>query len=342
MNKILIISDIHEKKQIHGVVTVYNNLVKELKKLGNDVKLITLNNSVFKTISLPTYKEIKWVVNPWQIKQMIEAFQPDHIHIATEGALGLYAGFYCRKKKYAFTSSYHTQIPLYVNMRFPFISQEMGYRYMKKIHQDSKAILVSSHSMQQALLQQRFRNEIKIWAKAADGNLFYPTQRENHSAAEKILLYVGRIAPEKNIQAFLDLPNPGKKYVVGDGPMLRELQNTYKNKQNIVFFGARSGEELREFYNAADVLVFPSKTDTYGLVILEAMACGTPVAAYPAMGAKDLIKQGINGYMHEDLSISCEKALLLDRKEVASDSSNHSWQTCAEHFLSALVDVKNQ
>jgi glycosyltransferase involved in cell wall biosynthesis len=339
MAKILIICDIDEKRQLNGVVTVYNNLINELIKLGQDVKLISFSNSIFKTISMPTYKENKWVLNPWKMNKMIEAFKPDHIHIATESALGLYASFFCRKKKYAFTSAYHTQVPLYINMRFPFISQQVVYGYMKMLHQGSKAILVCSPSIKDELISQKFNQEIKIWDKAADDKIFYPTQRENHSDKEKILLYVGRIAPEKNIPAFLDLPNPGKKIVIGEGPLLKQYQKTYKNNQNIVFIGSRTGEELRQFYNTADVLVFPSKTDTYGLVILEAMACGTPVAAYPATGAKDLIKQGISGYMHDDLSIACQKALLLDRKEVITHARQHSWQNCTKMFLNFLHHV---
>lgn len=340
MSRILIVSDLDEHNQINGVVTVYTNLLKELKLLGHEVKLISLSDKRFKTISVPTYKEIKLALNPWKITQMIEEFKPHHIHIATEGSLGLFAGIYCRKRRYAFTSSYHTQLPIYVNIRFPFISERFVYRYLKNIHKGSKVILVSSLSMKNELINQGFTPPIAVWQKAVDTKVFYPHGQLTNVNSNKILLYVGRIAPEKNIQDFLDLPICATKYVVGDGPLLIKYKKQYANRADIIFFGAVKGEALRQLYVSADVLVFPSKTDVFGLVMLEAIACGTPIAAYPVTGAKDIVEPGVTGFLHEDLCTACEQALKLDRKNISNHALPYSWDFCTKLFLSSLVHIK--
>lgn len=351
--KILIITDAWIN-QTNGVVTTLINTKKCLEEMGHNVEVISPNQ--FNVKELPTYKEIKIATNPWKIGKMIKDINPDAIHIATEGPLGLFAGMYLRKKKYKFTTSYHTKMPEYVNERFKFIPKSLVYMYMRFIHKGSSTILVTTESMLQELQKHGFKQNIMVWNRGVDATIF---NTENLSSDEpyeyyKMLkpyvLYVGRISIEKNLEAFINLDIPYNKVIVGDGPLFDELFNDLnsvkmvpsgnvdKPKYATIMVGKQIGEELKRWYAHAEVFVFPSKTDTYGIVMLESMACGTPVAAYPVTGPIDCVKNNVTGYLDDDLASAIEKCTKLDRSKIAKIGQANTWESCTQTFLKTLVN----
>jgi glycosyltransferase involved in cell wall biosynthesis len=338
--KILIITDAW-KPQINGVVTTFINTIGVLKKRGHKVNVIY--PAMFKTRSLPSYKEIKIAVNPWKVGQFIERVKPDAIHIATEGPIGLFAGMYCRWKGYNFTTSYHTKMPEYVNTRFPFISPKLIYKYMRFIHKGSKSILVTTPSMLNDLHDNKFdMDRLTVWGRGVNTQLFNSTKKPDIFMSKPYALYVGRISPEKNIEAFLEMKItyngtniPYRKVVVGSGPAFQELNKKYND---VVFVGAKKGEELHQWYANASVFVFPSKTDTYGIVMLEAMACGTPVIGYPVTGPIDCVEQGVTGILDDDLESAFYLALKLDRNKIAEVGKTRTWERCTDIFEKSLVN----
>ncbi|MGP0174304.1 glycosyltransferase family 4 protein, partial [Pseudomonas sp. NCHU5208] len=316
--RILIVSDAWSP-QVNGVVTSLAALVRELRGLGHQVKL--LSPADFRAVPCPTYPEIPLVWNLWQVGPAIRDFQPDCVHIATEGPLGWAARRWLNKRGLAFSSAIHTRFPEYVSTRWPWIAPRWGYAFLRAFHRPSQAVLVTTERLREEFAGWELRH-LQLWRKGVDTSLFRP-DAERPYPEHPVFLYVGRIAPEKNLQAFLDLDLPGEKRVVGDGPQRDELQRQYPQ---VRFLGYRHGQALAEAYQQASVLVFPSRTDTYGLVMLEALACGTPVAAYPVAGPLDVLQPGQSGVMDEDLRAACLAALELDRERCAELAAAQSWR----------------
>jgi glycosyltransferase involved in cell wall biosynthesis len=335
--RILLATDAWEP-QVNGVVRTLTRVVTELKAMGHTVEVISPDQ--FKTFPLPTYPEIKVAIGVYEpVQEQFKAFEPEAIHIATEGPIGLAARRICVEWKLPFTTSYHTRFPEYVSARLP-LPLAAGYAYMKWFHKPSGRLMVATPTLRDELTEHGFRN-ISAWSRGVDTQVFHPRREGDPdifaNLKKPIFLYVGRVAVEKNIEAFLALDLPGTKVVVGPGPQLDELKAKYPDA---VFTGSKSGDDLTAAYNSADVFVFPSLTDTFGLVLLEAMACGTPVAAYPAPGPIDIIPNSGAGALAvgatEGLREACLEALKLDRKEVRRFAEKFSWRACAEDFVRNL------
>jgi len=330
--RILLATDAWEP-QVNGVVRTLMRTVAECQAMGHEVEVVSPDQ--FKTVPLPTYPEIRLALGAYEpMQERFKAFEPEAIHISTEGPVGLAARRLCLEWKLPFTTSYHTRFPEYVAARLP-VPSAAGYAYMRWFHNPSGRIMVATPSMRAELEAKGFRN-ISPWSRGVDTELFRPDRPpppEIEGLARPIFLNVGRVAVEKNIEAFLDLDLPGTKVVVGDGPSREALAARFPE---VVFTGGRFGEDLAAFFAAADVFVFPSLTDTFGLVILEAMACGTPVAAYPAPGPIDIIPGSNAGSCGEDLAQACLACLDLDRAVVRAYAERFSWRASAEEFVRNL------
>ena len=332
--RILLATDAWEP-QVNGVVTTLKRTIEECEALGHVFEVVHFNR--FKTISWPDYPEVKLALGCYEeVREIIKAFEPDAIHIATEGPVGLATRRLCIEWKLAFTTSYHTKFPEYISARLP-IPLSWGYAFMRWFHKASGRIMVATPTLQKDLESRGFKN-ISPWTRGVDTELFKPGLEpiiapHVGEVTHPIMTYVGRVAIEKNIEAFLTLDAPGTKVVVGGGPQLEELRAKYPL---VHFFGPRFGEELARFYAESDVFVFPSLTDTFGLVILEAMATGTPVAAFPAHGPIDIIPGSGAGVIDDDLKKAVTEALLLDRKAVRAFAETYSWRACAEQFIRNL------
>lgn len=297
---------------------------------------------MFKTIQFPFYKEIDFVVNPWMVEKYIENFKPDAIHIATEFGLGFFSAKYCIKNNIPYTSSYHTNWPSYIKSVFSEFPEEPIYSYLKYIHNNSKKILVTNQNMKEHLEKHGFNN-LLVWSRGVNRDIFNIGRRKKLNYKRPIYLNVGRISIEKNLEDFLDLNLEGTKIVVGDGPLLQKLKNKYKNNNNVVFLGAKKGTELAELYASSDVFVFPSKTDTFGMVLIEALSCGIPVAAYPVTGPNEIVVNGVNGYLNNDLASACLKCLDLSekREQIFKSSEKWSWENTADIFINSLVKISS-
>lgn len=330
---ILIVSDAW-LPQTNGVVTTMTQVIRFLENSGHQVKV--LHPALYTNIPMPRYPEIRLVVYAKAFKQTIETFSPDAIHIVTEGPLGLRARALCLKKGWPFTTAFHTKFAEYANNRLPFIPVSWGYRYLRYFHRPAQNTLVSTQSLINELQDKGFEHLFK-WNRGVDVELFHPKHRTVLDYPSPIHLYVGRVSVEKNLPAFLNLQLPGSKVVVGSGPALEHFKQAYPD---VHFLGKQTGETLAQTFASADVFVFPSKTDTYGLVMLEALATGTPVAAYPVTGPVDVLTTQ-SGVMDEDLKIAIEKALKLDRNECRNYARAFSWEICAQTFLSALGPIRH-
>jgi glycosyltransferase involved in cell wall biosynthesis len=263
--------------------------------------------------------------------------QPDFIHIATEGPLGLQARLYCEWNKLAFTSSYHTRFPEYLAARVP-IPTEVSYAYLRWFHAAATVTMVPTKSVARVLTAQGFAN-LRVWSRGVDVSAFNPGPKTLFSDLPgPHLVYVGRVAVEKNVEAFLNLKTPGTKIVVGDGPQLEELQKKFTEAR---FVGLKQGEELTAYYRSADVLVFPSTTDTFGNVMIEAMACGTPVAAYPVTGPVDVLTDPKAGSLDSDLDTAVRRALALERDDALAHAARFTWEHATDQFESWLVPVRS-
>ena len=335
--RILVATDAWEP-QVNGVVRTLTRVVEELRAMGHAVEVVSPDQ--FKTFPLPTYPEIKVALGVYEpVQEQFKAFEPEAIHIATEGPIGLAARRICVEWKLPFTTSYHTRFPEYVSARLP-LPLAAGYAYMKWFHKPSGRLMVATPTMRDELERHGFRN-ISAWSRGVDTEVFRPRKDGEPDVfaglARPIFLSVGRVAVEKNIEAFLAIDLPGTKVVVGDGPQREELIGRYPEA---VFTGAKFGPELAAHFACADVFVFPSLTDTFGLVILEAMAAGVPVAAYPAPGPIDIIPgSGAGVLAHsatEGLREACLDALKLDRRNVRAFAEGFSWRACAEDFVRNL------
>jgi glycosyltransferase involved in cell wall biosynthesis len=331
---ILIISDAW-LPQTNGVVRTLQNTQRELGLLGHQVKLVS--PAQFRTIPCPTYKEIRLAIGlvKSRIQAIVEDFKPDYIHIATEGPLGLAGRAYCTKHNKAFTTSFHTKFPEYVQARFGFPSS-WSYSMLRWFHKAARQTMVATPSLREELAQRSFGRMV-YWTRGVDIELFKPRPDRDFLALPRpIFLFVGRVAVEKNIEAFLRLDLPGSKCVVGDGPLLHSLQHQYPD---VHFPGEKQGEELAQYFAAADVFVFPSLTDTFGLVMLEAMASGVPVAAFPVTGPRDVVTDPKTGVLDQDLKQAALKALELDSTDCRRYAENYSWAACTRQFVENLVPL---
>jgi glycosyltransferase involved in cell wall biosynthesis len=320
--------------QINGVVVTLGNTVRWLERWGHEVHVLSPQG--FRTIPMPTYPEIPLAILPGaKVAQRIRDFAPDAIHIATEGPLGSATRAYCLKNNLNFTTAYHTCFPEYVKPRFG-IPLGITYAWLRRFHGASSAILVATAAIQSLLEERGFRN-IARWSRGVDTDLFTPGGERFVELPRPVFLFVGRLAMEKNLPGFLGLDLPGTKLVVGDGPARAQLEQRYPDA---VFVGTKQGAELASYYRRADVFVFPSRTDTFGLVLIEAMASGTPVAAFPVRGPIDVVKDATAGVLDEDLGAAALAALRLDREKVAKYALQYSWEHCTRQFLSSLVPAR--
>ncbi|TNE60938.1 MAG: glycosyltransferase family 1 protein [Alphaproteobacteria bacterium] len=327
--------------QVNGVVRTLDTLRRELRQQGHRVYMLT--PKLFSTLPCPTYPEIRLSMNARRrTAAILDRWQVDAIHIATEGPLGWAGRRWCLKHGRPFTTAYHTAFPEYIEARFP-LKADWLYPLFRRFHAPSKGVLVATQTVRELLASKGFRNIVN-WTRGVDTKQFSPMEGASHDFPRPIQLYVGRVAVEKNIEAFLKSKVPGTKVVVGDGPALKRLQAQYPDAK---FLGPRFGTELAQAYAAADVFVFPSMTDTFGLVMIEALACGTPVAAYPVQGPLDVLGADGTGPFEDwstpvaaldtDLEAAIGQALTLDRTACAEFARRYSWQAVAEQFLAALA-----
>ena len=328
--RIAIVSDAWEP-QINGVVTTLKRTCEGLTALGHSVEVIGPDR--FRTVPCPGYRSIRLALFPSaRLKRLLDGLVPDAIHIATEGPLGQAARRYCLDRGLDFTTAYHTQFPEYVAMRTP-IPARWTYALVRRFHAAAARTMVATPSQQAALEAHGFKHLVR-WSRGVDTTLFRPREKAFLIAPRPIAMFVGRVAVEKNLEAFLALDLPGSKFVVGDGPALPMLRERYPT---VRFTGFKQGEELAQHVAAADVFVFPSRTDTFGLVLLEAMASGVPVAAYPVTGPKDVVVQGVTGVLHDDLAHATRQALRLDPAACVAHARTYSWHSATQQFLSNLA-----
>lgn len=319
--------------QVNGVVRTLTMMAEAARSLGTDVVFLT--PETFPTVRLPSYPDLRVAIpNPLKVARMIEAAQPDCIHIATEGPIGLMARRYCRKRGLRFTTSFHTRFPEYVSARVP-VPESWVWALLRRFHGASSAVMAATTALADELRGRGFRNVV-LWPRGVDGNLFHPREGADLGLPRPIYLSVGRVAVEKNLEAFLSLDLPGTKVVVGDGPARAALERDFPNA---VFLGARQGEALAQVYSAADVFVFPSKTDTYGLVLLEALASGVPVAAFPVTGPRDVIGDAPVGVLSDDLRAACLGALEIPRQACLDFAADHTWVASARAFIDNVTRV---
>ena len=321
------------KPQVNGVVNTYSNLEREAANAGLDLAFLT--PSEFRTMPLPTYSEIRLaMIRPRDVARRVEQDSPDFIHIATEGPIGLATRSYCLDSGRRFTTSYHTRFPEYIAARFP-APLSWGYRFERWFHNAGTCVMAATSSLCDDLTAQGIRN-VRLWSRGVDLNLFKPRAVDRFGMTRPLFLYAGRVALEKNLEAFLDLDLPGTKAVVGGGPQLEELKRRYPKA---VFTGPKFGQDLAEHYASADVFVFPSLTDTFGNVLLEALACGVPVSAYNVMGPKDVVANGSVGILGDNLMESALAALDIDRKDCRSYAELFSWTACARRFSEIIAEA---
>jgi glycosyltransferase involved in cell wall biosynthesis len=333
--KIAIVTDAW-RPQVNGVVTSLSRTGDALGQLGHSIRFFT--PKPFHTVPCPTYPSIRLAILPGKkLSAMLDEYAPDAIHIATEGPLGLAARRYCRKRGRCFTTSFHTRFPEYIRLRAP-IPLRWSYAYMRWFHAAAVRTMVPTES-QRTELEARGMKQLVIWPKGVDTELFKPRDKNYLPGDRPLAMFMGRVAIEKNIQAFLELELPGCKYVVGTGPDLEMLKAKYPR---VHFTGQKLGEQLAKHLAAADVFVFPSLTDTYGLVMLEAMACGVPVAAYPVTGPVDVVQHGVTGVLDEDLGKATLAALALDGDRCRDYALQHSWLDATREFAGFLAINSNQ
>jgi glycosyltransferase involved in cell wall biosynthesis len=316
--------------QVNGVVTTIVNTIRELETLGHTIGLVTPEG--FRTIPCPTYPEIRLALRTTErTRRLIDEFAPDAVHIATEAPLGLAARRHCMREGLPFTTAYHTQFPEYVHVRCRF-PVSVTYRWMRWFHAPAAACLVPTPEIHRRLAARGFTN-LAAWSRGVDTELFCPAPRQPRLSDAPIFLYAGRVAVEKNLEAFLGLDLPGEKWVVGDGPARASLEARFPDA---VFYGMKHGKDLAHYYQQADAFVFPSRTDTFGLVMLEAMACGTPVAAFPVTGPIDVVRDPAVGVLAEDLRSAAVAALSLDRDAVRRYALQYSWRAATDQFVASL------
>jgi glycosyltransferase involved in cell wall biosynthesis len=320
--------------QVNGVVRTLTSLARSAAGLGVDIDFLTPDG--FPSMGLPTYPGLRVALpNRREIAKRIEAASPDAIHIATEGPIGWAVRSYCRRNKLAFTTSYTTRFPEYVEVRTG-IPASVGYAVLRHFHAAAAMIMVATDSLKAELGARGFK-KLGFWTRGVDTDLFNPDQPTPLDLPRPIFMTMGRVAVEKNIEAFLSLELPGTKVVIGDGPQRAELERRYPQ---VKFLGEKKGQDLTSHLAAADVFVFPSKTDTFGVVQLEALACGTPVAAFPVTGPLDVIADHPIGALDENLQGACLRALSMSRETCRNFALERSWENSARQFIGNLTALQ--
>src|SRR6267378_4091963 len=316
--------------QVNGVVRTLTSLARSASALGAEIDFLTPDG--FPSIGVPTYPGLRVALpNRREIARRIEEAAPDAIHIATEGPIGWMARAYCRRRKLAFTTSYTTRFPEYVAVRTG-LPASVGYAVMRHFHAASSTVMVATDSLRQELGARGFR-KLGFWTRGVDTELFTPDDPVELDLPRPIFMTVGRVAVEKNLEAFLTLDLPGSKVVIGGGPQRAVLQRQYPK---VRFLGEKTGKDLTSHLAAADVFVFPSLTDTFGVVQLEALACGTPVAAFPVTGPLDVIADHPVGALDTDLRSACIRALGMSRETCRNFALERSWENSARQFIGNL------
>jgi glycosyltransferase involved in cell wall biosynthesis len=319
------------RPQTNGVVQTLSTTARTLLAGGHEVLVVEPNQ--FRTFPCPTYPEIRLAWLPYRrLSRLLREFAPDCIHVATEGTLGMAARSWCLRHGFPFTTSYHTQFPEYVRARAP-IPLALSYAHLRRFHSAAARTMVATPTLQKQLETRGFRHIVR-WTRGVDVELFKPGPKDFLTLPRPIFVYVGRVAVEKNIEGFLALDLPGTKLVIGDGPERPSLQAKFPAAH---FVGYKFGAELAAHLAATDVFVFPSRTDTFGLVLLEALACGVPVAAYPATGPIDVIENGATGALEEDLRAAALAALQLDPAHCRAFALAHTWEAATQEFVGNLV-----
>ncbi len=333
MHRITIVTDAWHP-QVNGVVRSIENTILHLTEMGADVRLIT--PQAFRSVPCPTYPEIRLSITGYGgVADALERCNPTFVHISTEGPLGLLARRWCIRNRKPFTTCYHTRFPEYVTQRFP-VPISWLYAFVRWFHNAGAACMVATESLEQELARHGIKRMVR-WSRGIDASQFHPREKSPDFMGLKrpIFASIGRVAPEKNLPAFLDLDLPGSKLVVGDGPIRADLEKRYPD---VVFTGVKRGEELSRLYAEADVFVFPSRTDTFGNAILEALASGVPVAAYPVTGPIDILKGHPDaGALSEDLGEACLKALQCSPAAARALAETYSWEAASEQFLDAVL-----
>jgi glycosyltransferase involved in cell wall biosynthesis len=317
--------------QVNGVVNTLMHTRAALAARGYRVIMLTPQDHA--TLPCPGYPEIRLALRPGpRVHERLDAMRPDHIHIATEGPLGLATRAWCLRRQRAFTSSYHTQFPEYIRKRLP-VPLTVSYAFLRRFHNAAARTMVATSSQEAVLTRWKFRNIVR-WTRGVDTDLFSPHDPAPLDVPRPVFAYAGRVAVEKNLEAFLSLDLPGTKCVIGDGPALKALRDRFPQA---LFAGYKFGRELAGLISAADVFVFPSRTDTFGLVMLEAMACGVPIAAFPVTGPVDVVEHGVTGILSEDLRAAALAALDLDRDRCRAEALKRTWAESSRQFSDNLV-----
>jgi glycosyltransferase involved in cell wall biosynthesis len=323
------------KPQMNGVVRTLTTTVGILRDRGHEVTVIAPDR--FRSMPCPTYPEIRLALaQPATVARLLEAGAPEAIHIATEGPLGVLARNICAARGWPFTTAYHTQFPAYVARR-THLPENLFWRYIRWFHRPSARVMVATGSVQAELAEHGLTHAHR-WSRGVDLAQFSPDAPPppEFAALERpIQLYVGRVAVEKNVEAFLSARRPGSKVVVGDGPALASMRARFPGA---LFLGRRAGRALAGCYAGADVFVFPSRTDTFGLVIVEALACGTPVAAFPVPGPVDIVTEAC-GALSEDLDRAIDAALFCDGRDCAARGAAFGWAAATDQFVAGLVGL---
>jgi len=326
--------------QTNGVVHTLSRVATYLRTQGTDVLVVSPEGH--RTLPMPTYPEIRLACDPWLAIKRIRAFQPHAVHIATEGPLGLWTSGWFWRRGLRFTTSFHTRFPEYLCARFPQVPLAVGYGVERWFHGRAEHTLVGTRSLIRELRAKGVGRRLVHWPRGVDTSAFSPSYRNDEVYANlprPIWLYVGRVAAEKSLEDFLSLPLVGSKVMVGDGPAREELQARFPNA---IWRGYRYGRELSEHFASADCFVFPSRTETFGNVVLEALASGLPVASVPAPGPVDLIQDGVNGAIDEDLFAACHRALHCSREIARASSDRYTLRASHNTFNSHLVPISRR
>jgi glycosyltransferase involved in cell wall biosynthesis len=321
--------------QVSGVVRTLDTTSRLLREWGHAVEIV--EPSPYPSLPVPFYPEIPLCFpRPGRVYDRVRRFRPDHVHISTEGPVGLLVRRYCRLRGWRFSTSYHTRFPEYLK-RLAGVPETLTYRFLRWFHGRSSAMMVATPSLEGELRGRGFAAPMRRWLRGVDLSVFRPRPKGEVPYPRPVLLYVGRVSHEKGVEDFLRLKTAGTKLVVGDGPARAELGRKYPDA---VFLGYRTGPALGEVYSLADLFVFPSKTDTFGIVVIEALASGLPVAAYPATGPLDTVTGEKLGALDEDLGMAVRRALLTgDPPACTAEGAGYTWENCTRQFLANLVPV---
>jgi glycosyltransferase involved in cell wall biosynthesis len=317
--------------QVNGVVRTWTEVIRRFEAWGHQV--LVIHPRLFLTLPIPNYPEIRLSIFPHgKLERLLDEFKPDAIHVATEGTLGFAARSYCRERKLPFTTSYHTQYAHYLKIYYG-VPARFTMRALKWFHKAGERTLVPTRSVGRELTAQGFDNTV-VWSRGVDVETFFPRGKDGLDLPRPIFLTVGRVAPEKNIDAFLSLDLPGSKVVVGDGPARANLERRYPG---VHWTGCQKGASLARLYSAADVFVFASRTDTFGITMLEANACGVPVAAFPVTGPIDVVQPNVTGVLDTDLRAACLEALKLNPQDCVDYANTCSWERCAQTAIDSFA-----